>query len=173
MLRAHSELQRIRRDEAALAELPVAALSSLLANIHRDPKKGDAYKPLDFCLWQDREQKSELSAEAAAVALSLRAEGKLPKIVLTAWQAVLASVKADGKLPTVRALHSNDERVWILAPIWEGTNVRGGLVAVNGQISGTVQLRDVDKPLLVYKLQIPTRKAVGWLEGGLLLIGET
>lgn len=173
MLKAHSELQRIRRDEAALAELPVAALSSLLANIHRDPKKGDPFKPLDFCLWQDREQKAELSAEAAAVALNLRAEGKLPKIVLTAWQAVLASAKTDGKLPTVQALRSDDERVWILAPVWEGTNVRGGLVAVSGQISGTVLLRDVDKPLLTYKLQIPSRQAVGWLEGGLLLIGET
>ena len=173
MLKAHAELQRIHREEAALAELPVASMASLLANIHRDPKKGEPFKPLDFCLWQEREQKAELSAEAAAVALNLRAEGKLPSIVLTAWQEILASAKPDGKLPAVRALKSDDDRAWVLAPVWEGTHVRGGLVAVNGQISGSVLLRDVDKPLLTYRLQFPARTAVGWLEGGLLLIGES
>lgn len=173
MLKAHSELQRIRRDEAALAELPVASLASLLANIHRDPKKGDPFKPLDFCLWQDREQKAELCPAAAAVALQLRAEGILPGIVLTAWQAVLASAKPDAKPPAVRALRSDDGRVWVLAPAWEGVNIRGGLVAVSGQISGAVVLRDMDKPLLTYRLQLPARQACGWLEGGLLLIGET
>ena len=173
MLKAHSELQRIRRDEAALAELPVAALSSLLANIHRDPKKGEPFKPIDFCLWRDTERKAELSSEAAAVALQMRADGTLPSILLTAWQAILASAKTTTKPPAVRALRSDDERIYVLAPVWEGTNVRGGLVAVNGQISGTVLLRDVDKPLLTYRVQIPSRQACGWLEGGLLLIGET
>jgi hypothetical protein len=173
VLKAHGELQRIRRDEAALAELPIAALSSLIGNIHRDPKKGEPFKPADFCLWRDGEKKADLCPQAAAVALQMRADGSLPSIFLTAWQAILSSANATSKPPAVRALRSDDERIYVLAPVWEGKNVRGGLVAVNGQISGTVLLRDVDKPLLTYRVQIPSRQACGWLEGGLLLIGES
>lgn len=172
MLKAYEHLQLIRREQASLAELPIAAHSALLANIHRDPAKGKPFRPLDFCLWQEQEREAELSAEVAAVALHLRAEGKLPAIVLAAWQAILASAKQAAKLPEVRVLRSDDEAVWVLAPVFEGRNVRGGLVAVARQISGPMLLRDQDRPLLTYRLRIPARQACGWLEGGLLLIGE-
>ena len=174
VLTAWKALQKIKRDEMALQELPVASLAALTANINRDPKKGKPFAPADFALFREQEKPSaELPAEVAATALALRHEGKLPSILLTAWPQVLASADEKTAPPSMRALHSDDGRVWILCPSWEGRNVRGGLVAVNGQISGTVLLRDVDKPLLTYRVQIPPRQAVGWLEGGLLLIGET
>lgn len=173
MLAAHRQLCRIRRETASLAELPVAALSSLLANIHLDTKRSEPFKPADFCLWRDQDQQADLSAEVAAVALNLRAESKLPAIALTAWQAIVGSAKASAKLPSVRALRSDDERVWILAPTWEGANIRGGLVTVSGQIGGRITVRDIDRPLLTYQVLIPRRQSCGWLEGGLLLIVET
>lgn len=175
MLKAWGRLQKLKREEAALAELPVAALQALTANINRDPKKGQPFTLQDFCLLGESQGKAEavFSAKTAAVALSLRAENQLPALLLTAWPQLLASAKDKVNPPEVRALKSDDETVWVLAPTWEGKHVRGGLVAVKGQISGTVLLRDVDRPLARYKLQIPARAGFGWLEAGLLLLKET
>ena len=39
MHRAYRNLQRIKREQAALNELPVAQLTSLTANLNRDPSK--------------------------------------------------------------------------------------------------------------------------------------
>jgi hypothetical protein len=77
-------------------------------------------------------------------------------------------------MPEVRALHSDDEAVWVLAPVWEASGIRGGLVLVRGQISGVTVLRDMDRPLLTYQLQVPQRPGFGWIEAGcLLLLVET
>jgi hypothetical protein len=54
-----------------MAELPVAQLTALMANINRDPKKTKPFGPLDFTLYRDKgdESNGSISAEAAAVAL--------------------------------------------------------------------------------------------------------
>lgn len=170
-----NELQRIRREQAATRELPVAQLAALLANINRDTKKQPKpFTALDFALYGQHERvDAAISAEAAAVALALRHEDRCPPLLLTVWPEVLASVKDGTRVPAVRALHSDDEAVWVLAPQFEERNVRGALVAVRGQISGTVRLRDLDRPLMTYDLQLPQRPGFGWLEAGLLLLAET
>ena len=171
VLRAWKELQRIRREQVQLQELPVAQLAALLANVNRDPKKGKPFSLQDFTLFaEDRKDDSVLSPEVAAVALELRHEDKAPPLLITCWPQVLASVKDGTKLPSPRALHSDDQAVWVLAPKWEGTNVRGGLVLVKGRISGTIVLRDLDKPLLSYNLKLPERSGFGWMEAGCLLV---
>jgi len=171
VLTAWKALQKIKRDEMALQELPVASLAALTANINRDPKKGKPFAPADFALFREQEKPSaELPADVAATALALRHEGKLPTIVLTAWPQVLASANESATPPSVRALHSDDRRVWVLCPTWDGKHCRGGLVAVDGRISGPILLRDLDRPLATYVLQIPVRPLVGWLEAGLLLV---
>lgn len=142
-----------------------------MANINRDPKKGEPFTALQFCLYRETEKANDqLSAEVAAVALELRHEGLCPPLLLTAWREVLDSAKPGIKVPSVRALRSDDGAVWVLAPVWEGTHCRGGLVVVDGQISGTISLRELDRPLLVHRLQLPARQAFGWLESGLLLL---
>lgn len=153
-----------------MAELPVASLQALTANINRDPKKGKAFTALDFCLFRKAEKEVGLSAEVAAAALSLRHEGKAPPILLAAWPQILASATESAKVPAIRALHSDDDAVWVVCPTWEGLNVRGGLVAVSACRHGKVRLRDVDRPLMAYDLIIPHRQLAGWLEGGLLLV---
>jgi hypothetical protein len=164
-------LQKIKRDEMALAELPTASLAALTANIARDPKKVKPFAPADFALFREKEKPTaQLSAEVAATALALRHEGRLPSILLTAWQQILASATESAAPPSVRALHSDDGSVWVLCPAWDGKHCRGGLVAVQGQISGSLLLRDIDRPLATYVLQIPRRPLAGWLEAGLLLV---
>jgi hypothetical protein len=83
---------------------------------------------------------------------------------------VLASAADGTRMPEVRALHSDDDAVWVLAPVWEATGIRGGLVLVKGQISGSVLLRDLDRPLLTHQLQLPERPGFGWIEAGCLLL---
>jgi len=168
------ELHRIRRDQAATQELPVAQLAAMLANIHRDSKKqAKPFALLDFCLFRENDQPDDtLSAEVAAVALDLRHEGRCPALLLTIWPQVLAAAAEGTKMPSVRALHTADDAVWVLAPKWEGPHVRGGLVLVRGQISGSVVLRELDRPLLTHRLKLPSRQGFGWLETGLLLVSE-
>lgn len=171
MLQAWRELQRIRREQAQLQEMPIAQLAALLANINRDPKKGKPFSLQDFQLFA-QEQKAErrLSAEVAAVALALKHDDKAPPLLVSCWNEVLASAADGTRMPQVRALHSDDEAVWVLAPVWEATGIRGGLVLVKGRISGTVLLRDLDRPLLTHHLQLPERPGFGWIEAGCLLL---
>jgi hypothetical protein len=149
----------------------VAQLTALMRNINVDPKKTKPLGALDFALFRDKPKDDKvLSAEVAAVALALRHEDKCPPLLLSAWNHVLASATDDATPPDVRALRSDDEAVWVLAPKWEGRNCRGGLVLVKGRISGPVRLRDIDRPLLTHDLVLPERPGFGWLEAGLLLV---
>lgn len=155
-------------------EAPIASLQALTANLNRDPKKTKAFTTADFMLFRDTEadqqQKAVLPAEVAAAMLELRHRGELTSFLMVAWPQVVASATKDAVPPEILALHSDDRRVWVVAPVWEGRNLRGGLVAVNGQIHGKVRMRDLKKPLMVYDLIVPTRNAAAWLEAGLLLV---
>lgn len=174
MLSAWKALQRLKRDELALQELPMASHSALLANINRDPKKGKPFAPEDFALFREpRQVEAQLTAEVAATALALRHEQRLPPIVLAAWPHILASANDTAVPPSIRALHSDDQRVWVLCPSFEGPHVRGALVAVHGTVHGPVVLRDIDRSLATYAVQVPRRPLAGWLEGGLLLLAAT
>lgn len=171
MLHAWRELQRIRRDTAALAELPVAALQALTANINRDTKRRTKpFTPQDFAIFRQPDPaESPLPPNVAAVALALRAERLDSPILLAAWDKVLSSATETGALPTIRALHTDDKLVWIVCPDWEGRNIRGGLVAVGDNIHGPITVRDIDRPLMTYTVVLPDRRTFAWLEAGLLL----
>jgi hypothetical protein len=175
VLTAWKHLQRIRREQAALAELPIAALQALTANINRDPKKSKPFTALDFAMYRERklDDDSGLPADVAAVALALRHENKASPILLAAWPAILKAATTEAAVPEVRALCSDDQAVWVLCPRWEGTNIRGGLVAVSACKHGSIKLRDIDRPLATYTVSVPRRQLAGWLEAGLLLVTES
>lgn len=171
VLKAWRELQRLKREEAALHELPTANLAALTANINRDPNKGKAFSANDFVVFREAEQpKAQLLPEVAATVLALRHEDKAPPILLAVWPQILASANGSAEPPSVRALRNDDGSVWIVAPAWEGRHCRGGLVAVTAFTHGRVTLRDIDRPLATYALQVPQRPHAAWLEGGLLLM---
>jgi hypothetical protein len=121
-------------------------------------------------MFRERESDDKvLTPEVAATALALRAEKKDAPILLAAWDKVLASATTGAKIPEIRALHSDDNQIWILCPTWEGKNVRAGLIAVGDHLFGPIRLRDVDRPLTTHILTIPDRRTFAWLETGLLL----
>jgi hypothetical protein len=171
VLAAWRHLHKIRRDLAALQELPIAALQAMTANINRDPKKTKPFSALDFAMFREREVDNKVLPPAvAATALALRAEKKDAPILLAAWDKVLASADGSATPPAVRALHSDDRMAWILCPVWEGKNIRAGLIAVGDAITGPTTLRDVDRPLATYTVHIPNRNSFAWLESNLLLV---
>ena len=171
VLAAWRHLYKIRRDLAALQELPVAALQAMTANINRDPKKTKPFSALDFAMYRERDIDDKvLPPVVAATILALRAERKDAPILLAAWDKVLASADGSATPPTVRALHSDDRMAWIVCPSWEGKNIRAGLIAIGDAIHGTVTVRDVDRPLATYTVTIPDRRTFAWLESNLLLV---
>lgn len=173
VLRAWRQLQRIRREQAALLELPQAQHMALLANINRDPKKSKPFSAMDFAMFQaNKSDDVKLPAEVVAVALALRHEGMLPPTAMAAWPQIIAQANEAGAVPAIRALHSDDDAVWVLAPKWEGRNIRAGLVAVGDYIDKPLRLRDIDKPLMTYTVRLPQRKLAGYVEAGLLLVLE-
>lgn len=172
MLAAYDELLQIQRQQAAVMELPIAQLTALTANINRDPKKGQPFDTEAFCFFRERPPADGISGDVAAVALALRHEQRCPLLVISIWPDILAASKTPAQMPSVRALHSDDDAVWVLAPAWEGSNIRGGLVTVRGQISGLVALRELDRPLIRHVVRIPPRATFGWVEANLLLAGE-
>lgn len=167
---AWNNLLRIRRVRASMYELPIAQLTALTANLHR--KTAEAFKLQDFLLLNDYQsaKPAAFSAEVAAVALQLKADDNYPPLLLTVWNEILASTDDDTEPPPTLAYHDDAKRVWVLAPRWESRNVRGGLVLVQGAISGEITLRDMQRPLLTYKFHLPHREGFGWIESDMLLI---
>jgi hypothetical protein len=172
VLAAYDELQQIQRQQAAILELPIAQLTALTANVNRDPAKSEPFSTEQFCFFREQAPSDGISPDVAAVALALRHEDRCPPLVISIWPDILEASKKPGKLPPVRALRSDDETVWVLAPAWEGRNIRGGLVAVRGRISGPVALRELDRPLIRHTVRLPCREGFGWVEADLLLAGE-
>lgn len=172
MLRAWKELRRLKREDAGRIDVMVAQLVALTANINRDSKKvPKPFKLQDFCLFQERNKdESGISAVAAAIAMDLHASGKCPPMLIAIWPQILSSLKDDTRTPDIRALHSDDNAIWVLAPVWEGRNIRGSLVAVQGRFTTPVRVRDLDRPLNVYDLKLPEREGFGWIESGCLLL---
>ena len=159
-----------------MAELPVAYLHATTLNLNRDEKKRrEPFMPSDVALYQREDagrQQQGLTPAVASVALDLQREGKAPPILLAAWQEVIKALRPDVKPPQVRCLRSDDGAVWVLAPKFEGANVRGGLVCVGKPIHGPIRLRDIDRQLLTYDVLVPNRFAAAWLEADLLLVAS-
>ena len=155
-------------------EAPIASLQALTANLNRDPKKTKPFTTADFMMFRDsdadQKEKAVLPPAVAAAMLELRHRGELSSLLMVAWPQAVASATKEAKPPEILALHSDDRKVWVVAPAWEGRNLRGGLVAVNGSCHGVVRVRDILKPLMVYDLMVPQRSAAAWLEAGLLLV---
>lgn len=150
----------------------MAQIAAMLANINRDTEKRPQPWPLtEFCFYRDRDTDDSdgIPPAAAAVALGLRHENRCPEILIAIWPSILGAATETATMPAVRALHTADHAVWVLAPVWEQGGCRGGLVAVRGSISGPVDLVELDRPLLRHRLVLPRRHGYGWLEADLLL----
>lgn len=174
MLISWEHLQRIQLEELRRAELPIACFQALFANANRD-SKSKPFSPEDFTVFKRREEtEARLSPATGAALIALQAEGTLHPLLLSCWNDAVQSVPKGASTPEVRALVSHDRNVWVVAPSWEGANIRG-LVCVADFIHGPVVLRDIDRRLMTYEVRLPRRgdAAAGWIEAGHLLLGAT
>ena len=138
-------------------------------------KRPEPFALSDFLLFKPRDNDDAvLDGEVSVVALALKNENLCPPLVVSAWPQILASAKEGINAPAIRALHSDDDACWVLAPRWEGRHIRGGLVAIRGHRHGPVVLRDLDRPLNTYRVILPKHEATAWMEArSLLLCQET
>jgi len=164
--------QRIKKERIQLAEMPIAHLAALTANINRDTeKRSDPYTMRDFLLFADPEKggQGRLGAATAEAMLDLRRRRLLPDHMIAAWAEVLKSARPGTALPECKALASECDGVWAVNPRVERDGFRCGLVGVHGVIRGPVVVKDVDRPLITYTLQVPPRNAAGWMAHDLWL----
>lgn len=174
VLASYDYLHQIELEQLQHQELPLARFQSLFANANRDSKT-KPFTPEDFLTFRrPASTKTLLSATTAAALLSLRADNHIHPLLLACWTEVLAAANDRDAPPEVRALISDDEQVWVIAPQWEDESVRG-LVCVGDFIHGPILLRDIDRQLMTYRLQLPKRPtaAAGWVEAGHLLLPAT
>lgn len=173
VLAAQRQLRELQRQELELAELQGAQLCSLLYNINRDRNKGKASTYRD---WQffgrgaERDEADQLPAVVAHVCLALRHEQRLPSLLLGIWLEVLRRAKEPAATTEIRALISTDQQVVIVAPCWEGQHLRGFLAVKGTAPNAVVQVHDIDRPLMRYALQMPSRLAPVHYEAGVLLL---
>jgi len=165
-------MRQQQRQHAAIYERPIARLTNLLYAVNRT-KEMRQLTEADWLLYGEQPEQQGLSREVVAVMLSLQAERRMPELLLPAWGAVVSGADDAGQPPECRALASDCGGLWIVAPRWEGVNIRGGLVGCHGLQGGQVQVRDIDRPLLRWTVRVPQRNLAGWLEGDLLLAGAT
>lgn len=174
VLAAHRQLQELQRQELQLQELQGAQLCSLLYNINRDAKKGKATTHQDWLFFrqEQRQEEDQLPPVVAHICVALRHEQQLPPLLIGIWRDVLQRAAVPAEQPEIRALVSSDRNLVIVAPSWEGQHIRG-FVAAKGQTPGsTVELIDIDRPLLRYQLKLPQHLQPIHYEAGVLLLNE-
>jgi hypothetical protein len=171
VIRALRALATIRRQQAHLAEVPIVRVWASWLNGYR--KEGTPpLEPSELYAFGEPKA-SRISADVAAVIMELQHEQKAHPLLLTVWEDVTKAASENAKVPETRALHSDDRQVWIVAPRWEGAACRAGLAAVGSELSGEVLVRDLDRPLLTYRLVLPDQQGCGWVATGLLLAPAT
>ena len=173
MGKAYKHLQRIKREQLAMFELPIAQLASLTANINRDSKRSP--KPFtlqDFALFYERDKSEGFPAQAAMVALSLRREQRMPSVLVGVWPQLIEAAKAGGEMPQTRALISDDNSVALLAPKAEGKHWRGLLAVTQYPAKGEVILRDLDRPLLTYPVRLGATDHSSYVSDGELVLAS-
>lgn len=176
-MRAVIEMRRMQREAASIADEPLARAQWRYFNGHRGKDAPEMPIEQFRCYVLDaagNDGSGSITARAAAAVMALANEGKCPAYVLPAWDKVLAVVTAQpATAPDCKLLQSADGMLSVIAPEFIDQGVRGGLVAAGKQMSGEVVLHDVDRPLLTWRVVVPTRQGAGWIEAGMLLLTAT
>lgn len=174
VLRSWEHAQRIEHRTLTRAEAPLAQFQALFCNANRDPKS-KAFTAEEFRIYRPPASRdTQITAPTAAALLSLHQDARLHPLLYACWAEALHAATDTAPAPPLRALVSDDNAVWLVAPVWEGENARG-LVCVAEALWGAVVLRDIDKPLITYRFEIPRRAgaAAGWIAAGHLLVRAT
>lgn len=173
VLTAIKVMRRMQREQAAIAEEPLARAQWRYFGAHR--AEGSPMPPIDdfrcYPLEDAGGGESGIPPLAAAAVLALANTGQCPPYLLGAWQEVQkAANRKPMDPPGCLMLQSEDGMLTVVAPEFVSKGIRGGLVGAAGAISGEVVLRDPARPLLSWTVEVPDKKAAGWIEAGLLLL---
>lgn len=167
-------MQRIKAQNAALAEAPVLRLTWLTAAINRSsdapPLTREQLESFRcFKLEEDDNTGNiDLDAETAAAMMSLQRENKCPPHLLGAWPWVEKGLKEGIHPPERRALISDCKRVAIINPSITQHTITGKIVGVDN-IVGYITVRDIDRQLLSYRVIVPRKGTPGWIARDLTL----
>lgn len=172
VLAAVRELHEQQRQEHYLGGLATAQLTSLTYNINRDPKKGKATSADDWALFapQAEDEEDQLPPVVAHICIALRHEERLPPLLVAIWREVIKASQHRADTPAVRLLVSDDQSVALVAPSWEGRNVRAFLAAKGHHSGEVIQLHDLDRPLLRYQFRLPAGIMPVHFQAGVLLV---
>ena len=133
VMQAVIEGEKIRKRELHELELPVANLTSLMANLNRDPKKNRTpHKLTDFCFFADQKDKNDPDAEPAAAYMKLLDDGAIPGWALFVYPDM--KINADkAEVPTPLAAIAKD--FILLAPVPKNGGMEG-LMLAKSSVSG-------------------------------------
>lgn len=120
----------------------------------------------DFLVY-GREQPAGFPPAAAAVAIALKAEGKLPRELIPVWPAILDAAEQPGARVPQDVRWLAGDNCWLLAPTRTERGWEGLLVVVEGRPAAVVELRDGDRPY-----RAPLRLKLPRLRYGSLAIAE-
>lgn len=155
MADAISEGERLRRVELHDAEVPIANLAALTANINRpaDDRK-EPYRLEDFAFYGEPEEAARVGSAAGAAFRAAGMAGLLPPWALFCWEAVTAGVQdpppgAPQEPPAV----AFGDGVVLAAPEEVGGTLRGLLVASSEASGKAVEVRMHDGR--TYRVRVP------------------
>lgn len=146
---AYSAMRKIQDEQLRRLELPQANIAATVAQV-----QGAKVGLSDFLIYgRASREDDQFPPLAAAVALSLKADGRCPHPLVGVWPAVVEAVGKNSvpQLPERRMLEGRTEhggKVWVVCPEWEGPHLRGVLCTHMAAPGDEVDLVDVDRPLL-------------------------
>ena len=169
---AYSALMEQQREQSERNELQGAQICNLLYETNRDSKKSSAKTTADWQFFGKKRtlDEDQLPAEVAQICLALRHEERLPPLLIGIWGDVVERGAIACHVPEIRCLASKDRSVAVIAPTWESSNLRAFL-AVKGHPPGeVVEVFDVDRPLMDFRVQLPSNIQPVHFESGVLLL---
>lgn len=155
-------------DELHYAERPVALLTQITANIHRDAKKQRKPTPLsEFFMYRRQEMSNLPSGRYGASMLELIKQRQLPSWALFCYKEVTAH--ASDVTPTLLAFTHAD--ALILAPRIVNGEVEGLLIAKEAASEKTLKMQSPCGQTIVVKMPYVNTKVIAEEDVSLRILG--
>ena len=173
ILEAIEQGQKLRQEQLHLEELSISTLTACYINSKRDPKKGQLTSPSDFWYFYDTDCQVEIPGVVADAFFSLIADNLLPGWVLGVLPVEqLRKAKRGMPVPSPRAYAGSG--VLLLAPSLQIINgvqsLKCVVAAIEGGVSGSVLVTDIDNPDTAFLINIPSPERQWILQAELELL---
>lgn len=165
---AYVKASELYMDELHYSERPVALLTQMTSNIHRDTKKQRKPTPLsEFFMYRRQEMSNLPSGRYGAAMLSLVRQQLLPSWALFCYKEVTSH--ASDVTPSLLAFVHND--AIILAPKISGGEVEGLLIAKEAASEKTLKMRSPCGQEMLVKMPYVNTKIIAEEDISLRIVG--